>query len=143
MVCHAGLGAAPDGQPGQVKNSEDVGSLHGGSEAAKANARVQAGDVEYLGEAGATLESVHGDDALQGHGPGGEGVAGAAGQVIELLEGESGAGNVVERGDVGGGEGGGREDAEKAVDAGVAELAVGQAELGACEVQRGEQGAGR
>jgi len=63
-------------------------------------------------------------------------MSGTAGQVGVMLAGHTGAGNLVEGGNVGGREYGGREGAEEGVNAGVAELAVGEGELRA-RVARG------
>ena len=128
-VCQYRVGAAPDGQPGQVEQGESVGAVHGGDDAALAKIRVQAGDVEHLGQVGAELECIEGDDAVEREWAGGEGVAWAPGKVGELLARDTGAGDLTEGGDVGGRERGRREGPEEGVDAGVSELAVGEGEL--------------
>eukprot|EP00168_Porphyra_purpurea_P018960 TRINITY_DN7312_c0_g1_i2.p2 TRINITY_DN7312_c0_g1~~TRINITY_DN7312_c0_g1_i2.p2 ORF type:complete len:246 (-),score=8.36 TRINITY_DN7312_c0_g1_i2:682-1419(-) len=136
-VGHARLGAPANGQPGKIEDDEDVGAAHGRGKAPLADISVEARDVEDLGQVGSDLEYVQGNDAVERDRARGEGVAGVARQVGELLAQNARAGNVVEGRDVRGGEGGGREGAEEGLHAGVAELAVGEAKLGAGVVEGG------
>ena len=64
-VGHDSVGAAPDGEPGEVEEGECVGAVHGGDETALAKFGVEAGDVEHLGQVGTELEGVESDGAVE------------------------------------------------------------------------------
>ena len=134
-----GVGAAPDGEPGQVEEGKCVRAMHGGDEADLPKIGVEAGDVKHFRQVGAKLERVKGDDAVEGERAGREGVAGAAGQVGILFAGHTRAGNLADGGNVGGREGREREGAKEGVDASGARLAVGEGEFRA-RVERGRGG---
>jgi len=74
-----GVGAAPDGEPGQVEEGKCVRAMHGGDEADLPKIGVEAGDVKHFRQVGAKLERVEGDDPVAGKRVGREGVAGATG----------------------------------------------------------------
>jgi len=57
-VGHEGVGAAPDGEPGQVQEGNCVGAMQGWDEAALPKLGVEACDVEHLGQVGARLKRV-------------------------------------------------------------------------------------
>ena len=135
------VGAAPNAEPDEVQDGKGVRAAHGGDKAAEAKVSVEASNVKDLGEVGAQLKGVQGEDAVEHEWAGREGMAGAAGQVGELLAWDARAGYVAQGGHVGRGEGGGRERPEQGVNTGVSKLAVGKAKLRA-GVEGGEGGGG-
>jgi len=89
VISQPGLRATPEVSSGQVNESEDGGTSKREQVAAHAQVRVRAGDVQHLADVEVECAHVHGDDAVKCDGPGKKGVAGAAGQVGELLAGNA------------------------------------------------------
>ena len=78
-VSHESVGADSKANPSQVQEGKRVGAIHGADEAALAKVVVEANDVDDLGQVGAELERVEGDDPVKGERAGRNGAAQAAG----------------------------------------------------------------
>jgi len=135
------VGAAPDAEPDEVQDGKGVRAAHGGDKAAQAKVSVEASEIKDLGEVGAQLKGVQSEDAVERERAGRESMAGAAGQVGEMLAWDARAGDVAQGGHLGRGECGRRERPEQGVNSGVPKLAVGEAKLRA-GVEGGEGGGG-